>query len=1481
MSNQINPFNYNIDNFDSGFLGPISDTNFRNFLFTHSLASVNPIVGGVLGGNPLADRGTEYDIAQSTFNVIDIPNLTDVAVQPSFYNNLTEPRPDNLDRNLQQINQQVVDNTSVSSTNPDQEGRNVDAATLLNINPTIIDLPGLKEVSNTPSFYNNFTNPKQDNLDFNPTKDELISWYPYQNYINILNQEYDTYNTDWTVPTTLRIGYVGNVDEWVLGGNIVTTSDVRDRGYYMLNNVYGPKDIIQYYTSNNKRENNSSVVEQLDEVLTQGTGFKQYNTKVSGDFRDALLSRSLGVGIIPFSEVSSGINYEPIEGEGPSELDKEARKRRGIELKNRIQLNFVDDTLGIVNTNVFGLLAGGTLLNRDFSITRPKSTLGKVADFIANLTGFNYPKSILEPDDLNLLSYNKEVQVGREINPSNINEIDVASDLLDRTGKATRELIIDTTNINKYGPNFEGEYTKFNDGTYLSDDDSLITKQNQKRGPIPTNDGEVSDDTQEGGFYGQNEYPRKNPFSYVSGFNSLDNNPDITDHTKFVWTSNETENKKSSNPFKKGLLKYTQNIVNNSKSDLNKLGGYIGYFDSLESKKDGVHKTGSDNPSTNPTLPSKGNQVRNVRVKKGGGTEGGDLYCRSWASTNRFGKSYEDLVRSGGNWWLGVKNNKNLVKDDNSLLTMNYGKNPTGIPKIAWTKEDLDRFKKIVRSEGDTRGMVIPYMFSIENLAWKDAVQYRYLPPSERGPNSGRIMWFPPYNLNFSENNSVNWETTSFIGRGEPIYTYNNSERTGNLDFTIIVDHPSVLNQLRDDFVSKVTDEKARDNIYHSFFAGCNMKELEELFSSYQIADKELTNEEIGFTPDTQQYQPVTASKPKAPPFDEIKIYFENCRSSTGDYGPPKNIGRSVSDLFVYGYEDTKSTIAGDNPNLDICSGTTGLNAGVIDKISKLVEFLLTPDGKNYKINIVGYTSPADPSSGFNQKLAEDRVNSVYNLLYDDLVNFEDGDGVKLDCGEGCNEYYPKEVDMPRDIRWSLKYNPLSDDVGSGCPNSTKINGRCPDGNPCSSTPLEDGQANSKTAKLQRYVSITLEENTDIQTSILNTINLKNQPEFLKQQELKNKQERDARESLIGRFITEMDYFSELERTDPVAFKNLHDKIDNFHPAFHSMTPEGLNSRLTFLLQCTRQGPQLIDEGTTPQNMVFGRPPICVLRIGDFYHTKIVIDSVNITYEPLQWDLNPEGIGVQPMIAKVSMGFKFIGGSSLGGPIKQLQNAVSYNFFANTGVYRPFKKIVDDNVQSKKSLVYGAFLTPDQAEDFYNPKLGSEDNPIQLKEVEITAGNDDTSNVTTDDKTKKEIEDGSSKNLDDKEKTTDGDNKPKTTTPKEKVDVGQIIVNANGTVTVSDINTTVKKGGTYRVLYKLVNKMISPVIITNVSYSDCPSCTKPTSQFPKQPVLKNQTIDIWVYDTPKIDLYTQKSANINLITNGPKSIVIKPIIKPE
>lgn len=157
------------------------------------------------------------------------------------------------------------------------------------------------------------------------------------------------------------------------------------------------------------------------------------------------------------------------------------------------------------------------------------------------------------------------------------------------------------------------------------------------------------------------------------------------------------------------------------------------------------------------------------------------------------------------------------------------------------------------------------------------------------------------------------------------------------------------------------------------------------------------------------------------------------------------------------------------------------------------------------------------------------------------------------------------------------------------------------------------------------------------------------------------------------RYDNEYLFFKLLEENDNVAYKRLVDKVKYFSPAFHSITPEGFNARLTFLHQCTRQGPTSsasdMTSGSTASNLAFGRAPFCVLRLGDFLNTKIVITSVNITYPDTLWDLNPDGIGAQFMMAKVNMQIHILGGSDISAPIKRLQNAVSFNYYANTSIY--------------------------------------------------------------------------------------------------------------------------------------------------------------------------------------------------------------------
>ncbi len=125
-----------------------------------------------------------------------------------------------------------------------------------------------------------------------------------------------------------------------------------------------------------------------------------------------------------------------------------------------------------------------------------------------------------------------------------------------------------------------------------------------------------------------------------------------------------------------------------------------------------------------------------------------------------------------------------------------------------------------------------------------------------------------------------------------------------------------------------------------------------------------------------------------------------------------------------------------------------------------------------------------------------------------------------------------------------------------------------------------------------------------------------------------------------------------------------------FQPCFYSQTPEDFHRRLTFLQQCMRQGKSVDSDMLNSNNSVFGRQPISILRIGDFFHTKVIFEGMSIDYSmDFPWDLNPEGMGVQPMIADITLRLKVIGGQSLATPISQLQNALSFNYYANSTFY--------------------------------------------------------------------------------------------------------------------------------------------------------------------------------------------------------------------
>jgi hypothetical protein len=68
-------------------------------------------------------------------------------------------------------------------------------------------------------------------------------------------------------------------------------------------------------------------------------------------------------------------------------------------------------------------------------------------------------------------------------------------------------------------------------------------------------------------------------------------------------------------------------------------------------------------------------------------------------------------------------------------------------------------------------------------------------------------------------------------------------------------------------------------------------------------------------------------------------------------------------------------------------------------------------------------------------------------------------------------------------------------------------------------------------------------------------------------------------------------------------------------------------------------------------------------------------------------DINPEGIGIQPMLAKITLGFDFIGGHGLAEPVATLQNALSFNYYANTEIYDERAEATESTKDKDDALV--------------------------------------------------------------------------------------------------------------------------------------------------------------------------------------------------
>ncbi len=501
------------------------------------------------------------------------------------------------------------------------------------------------------------------------------------------------------------------------------------------------------------------------------------------------------------------------------------------------------------------------------------------------------------------------------------------------------------------------------------------------------------------------------------------------------------------------------------------------------------------------------------------------------------------------------------------------------------------------------------YMFSIENLAYS-GLDYYNLPDCEKGYTGGRIMWFIPYGITLSETSDPFWHEERILGRIEPLYSYAGAKRTAQLNFTLLMDHPDDL---------KSTAEEVAN-----FFANCNQTESPNV------------------VPDTA---PVYRSVLKAkivnnqsinPDVKICKVYYDNDSNTIDD-----------------NYE--KDVIDNDLKNVG------GYNKEYFTTKRQSVGTLFSSDaGKQVaEVLIVGFTSKKW-TNNYNAGLGFRRAFALMN----DIQNNSSG---SLKLSVIGNNFVDTTFTQYKDNNGAIK-NITVDNVDTITfkyqdPKTKVIFILKSKGEESSNESTQDTNIDDEKAKLERRAEYNITKvNPDIATNEDGTP--ANVTTAAPIQVIADTSASDPCSTLTPIFHNnENSLYDESVNGKIVSQKN---KYQHFSAAFISQTPENYHRRLTFLQQIVRPGTQLSGNDIGASNSIFGKAPVCVLRLGDFLHTKIIVKNISYDYGTPTWDLNPEGMGVQPMLCNVSMNIDIIGGQSLQYAIDSLQNSTTYNYYANS-----------------------------------------------------------------------------------------------------------------------------------------------------------------------------------------------------------------------
>jgi hypothetical protein len=1013
------------------------------------------------------------------------------------------------------------------------------------------------------------------------------------------------------------------------------------------------------------------------------------------------------------------------------------------------------------------------LIEKNYSITVPENPIDFAANFLLRLSGTYFPASPIPGDyfDEDMAQWrptaaNQIVSAfagGRD--PRTIfGSLDTSTNysqiFLSNTGQGQRSTLFNNIDYNKYKPRYNRGLARnigrgllelverITDGEEGAVSDFYIGKNNSEpsdifspAGQLPTNSvgqqvkspvigpdamGKMYEGEDQNFKFGLNGTSTINAGGIAGGFvwtSQGFNNPGFGAKVGGDFSSNQDPefnqissqfdgNFNSSNVnFKNGsILDNTQRLLDATPAGAERL-GHVGNAINQLSKvfHDGYRELTKGSRVVSYTYDAATNQ-------HGGGVE----YCRVFAKDTPY-YTYNDLQKTDGITTSGRKFTYSII--DNT-----YNLNIAPLRNPGSTNIIDNKVKK--------------YMFSIENLAWRTSNRpgftYDDLPVCERGPNGGRVMWFPPYDLSFNETISPRFDSTEILGRPEPVYTYRNTSRSGSLSWKMVVDHPSVLNTITNKILQNESNVERVNSIVDSFFAGCLKYDLYELarrftsiptrdlFTYQQIITNPAINadqlaqvaNEAGITTSSDESQVIAgdegtngsstngtnnpANTNTSGGFSEFKTkwinlgwYFHN------DVPGPKQIGNpnpsqtwDVTYTAYIGMKSMYQTNGGTATNKEEIANTftnvIEYNAKIEKDFQKEIIELIAKNPKINKITITMAGSASAPQTKtYNDWLSQRRINSVLqyfakNAELEKLINGETKKIVIKQEPQGERAVNVKALEegstsssvncTDEDVPSSINYNKIYSRPAMWCRRAAitniEIDGE-PGGNDPNDTPPANTPGTDPTIEpFQGGGRIPNPYITPITPPTITT----------------TKKIKDGISKKVLRdLLSECDYFTAIQGENPMMYDSIKQKLKYFTPAFHSMTPEGLNSRLTFLNQCSRPGDTIPTIGTDGKpkynaatNTAFGAPPVLILRIGDFYNTRIIPTSINITYEPV-YDFNPEGIGFQPMIAKIQMGFNFVGGSGLKEPVDTLQNALSFNYYANTEIFDERAEWTDDS----------------------------------------------------------------------------------------------------------------------------------------------------------------------------------------------------------